>query len=114
MFIFVIQNYILKFIICLMYIMSTRKSCLRLLRMGGAGAERMRRHATAGTRPQPGGYVSMFQDSDLAPGHRRVLAQQQAMNVGPVGGSIPWCIPWCLPVRSGGRRGGAPVRTGAL
>ncbi len=35
----------------------------------------MRRRATAGTRPQPGGYVSMFQDSDPAPGHRRVLAQ---------------------------------------
>ncbi len=27
---------------------------------------------------------------------RRALAQPQAMNVGPIGGSIPWCIPWCL------------------
>ncbi len=36
------------------------------------------------------------------------------MNVGHVGGSIPWCIPWCLPMRSGALRGGAPVRTGAL
>ncbi len=97
-----------------MYIMSTIKSCLRLLRMGGAAAERMRQRANAGTRPQPGGNVSMFQDSGPAPGHWRVLAQLQAMNVGPVGGSIPWCIPWCLLVRSGGRRGGAPVRNGAL
>jgi hypothetical protein len=42
------------------------------------------------------------------------LAQLQAMIVGPVGRSIPWCIPWCLPVHSGGRRGGVQVRTGAL
>ena len=103
MFIYVIQNYILLYIICIMYIMSIKKSCLRLLRMGCAGAERMRRRATAGTRPQPGGYVCTFQDSDPAPGHRRVLAQPQAMNVGPVGGSIPWRIPGvcqCAPARA--------------
>ncbi len=58
--------------------MSIIKSCLRLLCMGGAGAERMRWLATAGTWPQPSGYVSMFQDSDPAPGHRRVLAEPQA------------------------------------
>ncbi len=40
-----------------------------MLRMGGTGAERMPLRATTGTLPQPGGYASMFQDSDPAPGH---------------------------------------------
>ncbi len=70
MFIYITQNYILKYVTCIICIMSIIKACVRLLRLGGAGAERMRRRATAGTRPQPGGYVSMFQDSDPAPGHR--------------------------------------------
>jgi hypothetical protein len=67
MFTYVIPNYILKYIMCIIYIMSITKSCLRLLRMGDAGAKRMRRRATL---PQPGGYMSMFQDSDPAPGQR--------------------------------------------
>ncbi len=104
--IYILQNYILKYIMRIIYIMSIIKSSLCLLRMGGA--ERMRRRATAGTLQQPGGYVSMFQHSlqgRFVSGNSMLLSRLAAE--APVSIGVLWRALWrrqCAPMRSAARQ----------